>query len=419
MTIKRFFQLLIFSIIISILSVITIEVTLSIIFPEKVTLFKSAAKLNNEYPYRFDPLTIVELKPNISNFSIVPEGKRELIKWHTNESHYRVDAVTVENGKRIVIYGDSFIHGTFSHDTATFASQIQKQLFVNTNRMFNVINRGLTGAGPDQNYLRLKNDLESLKPDLVLFAVLAENDLGDILKNKLFKLDSVGALRRTYIPVNEKTAEMPVWISTRQKITQMFLTTRLIKKTIDIIVGSDKIKVSEVKNQINDLRNLCEKEYILYKNPSSDRFPHFGDHPDFDIMEDIHDESSILKIRLLSSILKEVKACVSRLNIPLVIVIIPAAIDLADIYRINYKVLKEMYPGYSPDRLSRIVDSLCVVNYVDKVNLFKTFIDNSPNELYFGEEDNHWNAKGQRLAAETVIRHLLDQGYFKNTKLKD
>ena len=44
------------------------------------------------------------------------------------------------------------------------------------------------------------------------------------------------------------------------------------------------------------------------------------------------------------------------------------------------------------------------------VSLFDAFSNNDPDSLYFDGGDDHWNAAGQRLAAEIVAEHLIKAG---------
>jgi hypothetical protein len=47
---------------------------------------------------------------------------------------------------------------------------------------------------------------------------------------------------------------------------------------------------------------------------------------------------------------------------------------------------------------------------VPYVNLYDAFAAASPDSLYFRGGDNHWNEKGQALAAESTLEALEQQG---------
>src|SRR6185295_4536691 len=61
------------------------------------------------------------------------------------------------------------------------------------------VNAGVVGYGPDQACLRMEAELSRLRPDLVVVAVLAENDYGDLVRNRLFELGPRGELVRRHV----------------------------------------------------------------------------------------------------------------------------------------------------------------------------------------------------------------------------
>jgi hypothetical protein len=52
----------------------------------------------------------------------------------------------------------------------------------------------VTGYGPDQESLVMEDDLPSLKPDLIIVAIYSGTDFGDLLRNKLYRLDGQSRL---------------------------------------------------------------------------------------------------------------------------------------------------------------------------------------------------------------------------------
>ncbi len=56
-----------------------------------------------------------------------------------------------------------------------------------------VLNAGVVGWGPDQEYLRMQRELDRLKPTVVVLAIFADNDKGDLMRDRLFRLAPDGA----------------------------------------------------------------------------------------------------------------------------------------------------------------------------------------------------------------------------------
>jgi hypothetical protein len=87
-----------------------------------------------------------------------------------------------------MVYGDSFIKAEFSQLDKTFAKRLEAKLGAIIQIPAEAINAGIVGYGPDQILLKMEEELPRLKPDLTIEAVFADNDFGDLLWHKLFKL---------------------------------------------------------------------------------------------------------------------------------------------------------------------------------------------------------------------------------------
>jgi hypothetical protein len=98
-------------------------------------------------------------------------------------------------GQRVVVYGDSFISAEYTRESDTYVAQLARFLAEGAGPTV-VLNAGVTGYGVDQEVLLMEDQLPRLKPDLVVIAVFAGNDFGDLLRNKLFRLDATDRLVR-------------------------------------------------------------------------------------------------------------------------------------------------------------------------------------------------------------------------------
>ncbi len=91
--------------------------------------------------------------------------------------------------KRIVFLGDSFTMGLNVKSEETIPKMLEKQL-----HGYEVDNMGVVGFGPDQELNVLEKYGFKLKPDLVIDAICALNDSGDIYKNGLYTINNNGSL---------------------------------------------------------------------------------------------------------------------------------------------------------------------------------------------------------------------------------
>ena len=96
-------------------------------------------------------------------------------------------------GARVAVYGDSFVEARFTPIERTFAARLQ-QVLAEGGRTVEVVNAGVTGYGPDQSALRMERELPGLAPRLVVLVLYAGNDGGDVVRNRLFRLNAEGRL---------------------------------------------------------------------------------------------------------------------------------------------------------------------------------------------------------------------------------
>src|SRR5438034_5517129 len=79
--------------------------------------------------------------------------------------------VSKTNRPRIVVYGDSFIAGEETPVRQTFVADLERALQVRLSKNVQVINAGVVGYGPDQESLVMEDQIDTLKPDLVIVAI--------------------------------------------------------------------------------------------------------------------------------------------------------------------------------------------------------------------------------------------------------
>ena len=65
--------------------------------------------------------------------------------------------------------------------------------------------------------------------------------------------------------------------------------------------------------------------------------------------------------------------------------------------------------GFSFHILTGTVERICVSNNINYINLFDIFKNNNPDKLYFRAGDNHWNDKGQDIAAQETASFVLNR----------
>ena len=109
----------------------------------------------------------------------------------------------------------------------------------------------------------------------------------------------------------------------------------------------------------------------------------------------------------MTEVLKEANNIAKEKSVRFLVVIQPSATDLTiDNKRLSYKSL-ERYSKYKRENLTKIVEDICISYKIKYINLFDIFLRNEPDTLFFTGIDNHWNDKGQEIAAQQTAHYLI------------
>ena len=346
-------------------------------------------------PYEFNPDYLVSLKPNYTDtFARSSENGGNRITWSTNSLGYRGAELLPDPDQRILVYGDSNVLARFSEEKDTFTAQLQAQLSSqNPDTSIEVINAGLVGAGTDQCVLRMEHELPRLKPDLVILHIFASNDMGDVIRNRLFELDEEGKLVKTDFPLlPDPDFKSETGIKARLKNTRLFALAGRLNRSLTRKGQLDPAAYIQSIDRTND------EEFRVYKERRPLQFSHFADHYDIDIAIRPQAVSSITKVKLLSGLLQKASQICTDNNCRLMVLIQPPVFDLCSNHLFGPKDLSS-YQDYRPERLCSVIGQACRDQNIPALDLFPVFSSSQPEQLYFRLNDDHWNDAGQALAA--------------------
>lgn len=375
-----------------------LEVFLRIFFPPKIDSTQQVAA------FRHHPEYLVGLKPNMEKRFIRSQiNGADTIFWQTNKDAFRGKELT-QSGLRIMVYGDSNIQARFTDLSSTYPSQLEQ--LINENHPLNVevINAGVVGFGPDQSLLKFKEEKEIYKPDIVILQVFADNDYGDIIRNKLFTVQSSGVLSRT----NNKSALDPALqeYADRNKAFGYLRILDAVQKVRRSVKNEDEAIINAGR-MMKLCSTLCREEYDSYIGKSKVIYSHFADHYDIDVAAQPNSDVSQKKIMLMNTILKEFKKEATESDIQLLVLIEPSAVDISRNSYMNYEDLQSNFPDYDPKNLVNFIASSCKEHNIPFINLFNTFALNKPEQLYFSTGNDHWTDSAQRLAAEITADQII------------
>jgi hypothetical protein len=363
--------------------------------------------------YEPDETRLYRLVPNV-----VGEYRREPINggqrmiWHTNSEGFRgPELLATGTHTRVMVYGDSMVEGAFSVEADTFTAQLASRLQHALGRPVEGVNAGVSGYGPDQVSLRLPVELRKYRPDLAVFVIFADNDFGDIVRNRLYRLDANGALvagNSTLAPVFRETLEQE---SHPQGLRRLHLVRLLRRARAQLQLQARSARETRQFDYIADSLRRSAAAFAKYE--AGDIYvtqtDALGDHYDADLATDPQSPSARLKVRLMEGVIAKIRDECLAANVPMFLLVVPSPTDACDNYDASVDPVK--YPQYDRVRLSSAVENAAQLAGIAHLNLFPILRARDANEYYFHGRDDHWNERGQALAAtlasEAIVEHSL------------
>jgi lysophospholipase L1-like esterase len=333
----------------------------------------------------------------------------ERIPLRIDEQGFRGPPVSAEKtGLRVVVYGDSMVMAENVREEESFVVRLGEELSEALGRPVETVNAGVSGYGPDQACLRMEQEVDALHADLVVFVLCATNDLGDLVRNKLFGLDESGKLVRNEVEFDPKLladfesrrkeaarpAIVRAWSAIRHSLastTKDPTSGHALNPFVPLYLQSARDEWAEtVREHGHRVRNLFRDVY------------------DADVAIEPESESARYKVALMGAVLARWHEECALRSLPLLAVCVPSAVDLDPHFQVRVDPL--LYPAYDPRRLSETFARLLAAASIPAVDLYDLFAAPREAELFEGFLDIHWNVTGQALAAEQVSAEIVARG---------
>ena len=359
--------------------------------------------------YQFDEDHLISLKPNVQKtYTRRPEDGGDTIAWGTNADAFRGAELVEAPRVRILVYGDSNVQARFSRRGDSYVGKLQEYLEAAGLRDLEVVNAGVVGFGPDQSLLKLEREVDVYQPDVVIFHVFADNDFGDIVRNRLFDLDENGSLVATD---HERAVDEVLLRNDPSGFASSLFIVRAVYRVLSVVFGVELEHDTTPpklppQDWLGRVRDLVAEENEVFRAGRRQLHSHFADHYDLDVAIDPDGESSQAKAGLMAAVLRRAKTVADRRGIAFLVVIQPSRIDMTSSQgTIGYQHLR-VFPEYRRTNLSARVKDICAQDAIDCIDLFGLFEQNDPGNLYFAAPNDHWNDRGQDLAAREVASWL-------------
>ena len=279
--------------------------------------------------------------------------------------------------KRIAVLGDSFVTGLDVEDKEVLTEAMENLLHDN----WEVLNFGVNGFGPTQYFLLLKNRAINYQPDVVIMVIYIRNDFNDILgifdwiqgrRKPRAKFNKDGEIVFEDIPVplpKPHDTNIRPLIGLARSHLYNFICQRCFYQS-DILHAPPEIRLckkecsNEVVEAYSRMRGLIKKtQYFCHEN-----------------------------------------------NAEFLVVIAPTIIQIYDnIYwnkiKKRYRLKDEEYDLFLPNkRIKQTCENLGIY-VLDLAPSLKACA--SSGEKVYSFVNQHWNNKGNRVAAGAIIDYLM------------
>jgi len=355
--------------------------------------------------YQLDEKLIFRFIPNRSSvMTRSPVNGGNTVTHRINSEGFRGNEL-LPAGKaiRVAVYGDSFIHAFYSPDEETFAGQLGKLLTTRLGKEVEVVNAGVSSYGPDQISLKMEDELPKLRPDLVIVAVFAGNDYGDLMRNKMFRLGADGAIVENYWKL-DFASRTSFEHGQRESI---------LKRAWRNTIGS--MGMQPDRSRFSNLDFLIEEAGREFRSFVVDRNDFVTNtHTDYysaDVSLTPGSESALYKVALMKAMLHRIRDVASRQGVPLFFLFIPHPVDVTDHYD-SWQIDRKRFPGYTGRNQTAPLEDTARAMGVPFLSLYDAYRQNDANTLYF-HDDDHWNGSGQRMAAEMMVDLFTQTAIFK------
>ena len=343
-------------------------------------------------------------------FQHTPGNGGEVVNFRINKDGFRGEELLPQGqALRVAVYGDSFVEALFTPLEETFTERLEYYLSELLARPVEVVNAGVASYGPDQVIEKLREELPQLQPDLILLDVFGGNDFGDIIRNKMYRLDDNGRLLKNDYSLGANIKNS-LEVNRRESIIK-----RIIRRLRKGLSASES----------SSLQSMSEEELVeLFLQTNLDEFENYieqGDDTVRNIWVDYYNadmsiyperDSTIYKAQLMQETLGEINSIATKTNTPTAMFFIPHPMDVIGEHS-SGRIDTNKFPDYVASNPTDVLAKSATVLNIPHVNLFDIFATSEPKNLYLVDKDDHWNSTGQDLAANATSKYLLAIGLVK------
>jgi lysophospholipase L1-like esterase len=349
-----------------------------------------------------DEFALFRLRPGARETLAVPLIRGGgTVEFRVNAAGFRGPELQAAPVRRVLVYGDSFVESRFTPEGATFPARLAQELAAG-GAAPEVVNAGVTGYGPDQSLLRMERELAALRPALAVVVLFAGNDGGDLLRNRLFRLDAQGRIERRAAVLDRTQRAL---VGPPPGVEGLAIV-RAVRRLGRGRLGDPPAPPGEPRTLAWALRE-CEDEYAARDSGLVSNL--FADHYDADLALRPDSDSARYKRELLRAVLAGMRDTAAAARVPLLLLAVPDHRDLCT--DCPQRAAARGHAGYRPAALTDGLEEAARAEGIPLLNLFGAFQERA--ESLYHARDGHWNPEGQALAARLAAARVAREGWLR------
>ena len=316
---------------------------------------------------------------------------------------------------RIAVLGDSFAEAMHVPMEQAFWSLLERKLQdcnAFPGKKVEVINFGVSGYGTAQELLTLREKVWAYSPDLVVLTFTTFNDVYDnsralsrtedvpyfVYRNGQLTYDSSFRDSRTYLQRDSKLNRLGRWLHNSLRVVQLVHYVQFVART----------KLTDWRTK----RRLAKQNRM---KPADASTPAVRNAEDIGIDNMIylepHDENWKEAWHVTEGLIKQMRDEVAQKNARFLVVTLSNAIQVYPDPVVRQKFLDYIGAGsiFYPNLRLKALAEREQIDFLDLAQPMQVYADQNKVFLHgFGNDigNGHWNASGQKLAAELIAQKL-------------
>jgi hypothetical protein len=243
----------------------------------------------------------------------------------------------------------------------------------------------------------------------VIVAIFTGNDFGDLLRNKMYRLEDGGRITKSAFTLS------PELLRRMTVQRQEAILKRLLRNAGAAALSrlgwsnapADRLGVMTPAERVEEFVHQHQSAYeeFVVRKDAVVQDPGFDTY-DADVAVHPDAPAVLYKIALMDQLIGRMQEVVNATGARMLLVPIPNPADTGG--HDTVAIDPSRYPQYRPRGRVEILEGIAQRRAIPVVDLFTPF-DGRARELYFAGFDDHWNDRGQAVAAQIVADYVLAQ----------